>query len=256
MAPILARTWVVLLAVALLSGVEPRDIWAAEPPAANAPLEVCLVSGSLEYKSDESLADFESWASARYDIRFTRAFRHTDDDLPGLEHLATCDVMLLFTRRLTISGDQLRKVKDYCQSGRPIVGVRTASHAFQNWLDLDREILGGNYKGHYGEGPQCEIHLTEAGGKHPILKGVDLSPSPGSLYKNTGLADDVEVLLEGSIPEHKEPIAWTRKYKDGRLFYTSLGHPGDFESDAFKEMLTNALYWTAGQTPRPKEKKK
>ena len=84
----------------------------------------------------------------------SRAFIEGKDEehLPGLENLADCDVMLLFTRRLKLSGEQLERIKDYCLSGKPIVGVRTASHAIQSWLDLDKEVLGGNYHGHYGEG--------------------------------------------------------------------------------------------------------
>jgi type 1 glutamine amidotransferase len=55
------------------------------------------------------------------------------------------------------------------------------------------------------------------------------------------------VLLNGSIPEHAEPIAWTRKYKGARIFYTSLGHPQDFTEPSFQTMLANALFWTAGR---------
>src|SRR5262249_40928741 len=114
-------------------------------------LKVCLVSGSVEYESDRSLATFQEFLEKNYPVQCSRAFRKSDDDLPGLENLGTCDVMLLFTRRLTIKGEQLERVKKYCTSGRPIVAVRTASHAFQNWLALDKEVLGGDYQNHYGE---------------------------------------------------------------------------------------------------------
>src|SRR5439155_3477066 len=72
-------------------------------------LTVCLVSGSLEYKSDESLAAFQEYLEKHYNVRCSRAFRKSDDDLPGLESLDHCDVMLLFTRRLTIKGEQLER---------------------------------------------------------------------------------------------------------------------------------------------------
>jgi putative membrane-bound dehydrogenase-like protein len=226
-------------------------------PATGSPgkvLSVCLVSGSLEYHSDESLSAFQDYLEKHYPVRCTRAFRKTDDDLPGLENLDTCDVMLLFTRRLTISGAQLERVKKYCRSGKPIVAVRTASHAFQNWLALDREVLGGNYHNHYGAGPSCRIEIVRKAAGHPVLKGFRPYASVASLYKNTGLARDDEVLLTGSIPGHTEPIAWTRSYKGGRIFYTSLGHPRDFANESFRRLLVNALYWTTGRTP-PEEKK-
>jgi putative membrane-bound dehydrogenase-like protein len=209
-----------------------------------AALKVCLVSGSLEYKSDESLTAFQKYLEKHYDIQCMRAFRKTDDDLPGLENLQTCDVMLLFTRRLTISGSQLERIKKYCQSGKPIVAVRTASHAFQNWLALDKEVLGGNYQGHFGIDRLTQVQIANRAKDHPVLAGVKPFSTIASLYKNQGIAGDVEVLLNGSMPGHTEPVAWTRLNKGGRLFYTSLGHPDDFKNENFRRLLVNALFWT------------
>jgi putative membrane-bound dehydrogenase-like protein len=211
-------------------------------------LKVCLVSGSLEYKSDESLAAFQKYVEAHYPVKCSRAFRKTDDDLPGLENLDTCDVMLLFTRRLTISREQLARVQRYCRAGKPIVAVRTASHAFQNWLAFDKEILGGNYHNHYGAGPVTQVEIAP-GDNHPILVGVRPFSSAGSLYKNTGLSADVRILLDGRIPGHTEPIAWTRIPNGGRVFYTSLGHSDDFKNPNFQRLLVNALFWTTNRQP-------
>jgi type 1 glutamine amidotransferase len=207
-------------------------------------IKVCLVSGSAEYKSDETLPILQKHLEKNFGVECSRAFRKTDNDVPGLENLDACDVMVLFTRRLTIEGEQLERVKTYCLSGKPVVALRTASHAFQNWLVLDKEVLGGNYKGHYAEGPLCKVSIVEKNGAHPLLQGVKPFESKGSLYKNTGLASDVTVLLEGAIPDHSEPIAWTREHKGGRIFYTSLGHPADFEEASFLRLLANAVHWT------------
>ncbi len=214
------------------------------------PLKVCLVSGSLEYKSNESLAGFQKYLEANYPAKCSRAFIEGKDEehLSGLENLADCDVMLLFTRRLKLSGEQLDRIKSYCQSGKPLVGVRTASHAIQTWLDLDKEVLGGNYRGHYKEGPETEIEIVESAKDHPLLAGVRPFRSVGSLYKNAGVASDCQVLMTGKIPEATEPITWTREYKGGRVFYTSLGHPQDFTEESFRRLLANALFWAAGRS--------
>lgn len=212
--------------------------------APKAPLKVCLVSGALEYESDASLMALQKHLEEHYNVRCSRAFRKADDDVPGLDNLETCDVMLLFARRLTIKGEQLDRVKKYCLAGKPIVGIRTASHAFQNWLVLDKEVLGGNYQGHYNEGPLCDVKAADKASTHAILKGFTPFKSAGSLYKNKGLADDAQVLLTGAIPEHEEPLAWVRTYKGGRIFYTSLGHPKDFAEPSFQRLLVNALFWT------------
>lgn len=221
-----------------------------EEPKPAKPLRVCLVSGSLEYESDASLTAFQKLLEDTYGVKCSRAFRRKDDDLPGLEALDDCDVMILFTRRLTIDGEQLERVKKYVAAGKPIVGVRTASHAFQKWPALDKEVLGGNYKGHFGKNVAAEVKIVGAAKDHPVLRGVKPFASAGSLYKNTGLADDVTVLLTGTIPGHTEPVAWTRQ-KAGRVFYTSLGHQKDFSDENFLRLLINGVFWAAGREVPP-----
>ncbi len=221
----------------------------AADDSASPPLKICMLSGSLEYESDKSLPLLIDYLQEHYSVDCTLLKRKAKDDLPGLNALDSCDVMLLFTRRMTIDGEQLKKVKEYCLSGNPIVGIRTASHAFQNWLELDKLILGGNYQGHYGSGPVMEMRINKAAQHHPILKGIEPFTSVGSLYKNTPPASDVCILLTGSIPEHNEPIAWTRVFNGGRIFYTSLGHQEDFKNENFLRLVSNALYWVSGREP-------
>ncbi len=224
--------------------------WARADEAA--PLKVCLVSGSLEYNSNESLAEFQTYLESHYNAKCTRAFIEGEDEtrLPGLEQLDDCDVMLLFTRRLKLTGDDLRRIKEYCQSGRPVVGVRTASHAIQSWLELDQEVLGGNYKGHYKNDLTTEVSLVEAEKDNPLLAGVTPFVSVGSLYKNKGIAADCQVLMTGTSPESTEPITWTRTQNGGRVFYTSLGHVQDFQEESFRRLLANGLFWAAGRGPQ------
>ncbi len=239
-----------LLSVLILSCCLPPS--AAEEEQ-NKPLQVCLVSGSLEYASDTSLAILQKYLEKNYRVECSRAFRKTDSDLPGLENLESCDVMVLFTRRLTIDGEQLEQVKKYCLGGKPIVGIRTASHAFQKWLAFDKEVLGGNYQGHFGAGILVNVQLSAAAKGHPILEGVKPFKSAGSLYKNTGLSKDVTVLLNGVIPDKSEPVAWTRPYKGGRIFYTSLGHQKDFEDENFLRLVGNAVFWTSQRRPEKRQ---
>ncbi len=255
MLPPTSRRAVLLAAVALalFPGIAPFPCIALFPCIARAaepaPLKVCLVSGSLEYKSNESLAGFQKYLEANYPVQCSRAFLVGDDikHLPGLENLDDCDVMLLFTRRLELSGDDLARIKKYCLSGRPIVGVRTASHAIQSWLELDKQILGGNYQGHHGNDLETQVAIVDAAKNHPVLAGVTPFRTRGSLYKNQGIAEDVTLLMTGSNPDTTEPITWTRQANGGRVVYTSLGHPDDFHEPGFKRLLVNALFWAAGR---------
>jgi hypothetical protein len=213
------------------------------------PLKLCMVSGSEEYKSNESLAAFQELVEKKFPIRCSRSFWKSKTELPGLDALATCDVMLLFTKRLEPPSDQLELIKKYCLAGRPIVGLRTASHAFQKWLEFDHLTLGGDYHSHYGSGQATKVAIASGASDHPILKGIEAFESTSKLYKNPHIAEDTKLLLTGTIPEHTEPVAWTRKNHGGRVFYTSLGGPDDFQKKVFQTLLVNAIFWTAKRKP-------
>ncbi|WP_010586526.1 ThuA domain-containing protein [Schlesneria paludicola] len=210
------------------------------------PLKVCFLSGCPTYHSEKILPDFQTFLEKNYNVTTTRLVRVADDDLPGLEQLEDCDVAFVFFKRMKLKGEQLERFQKYVTSGRPLVGVRTASHAVQTWLEFDRQILGGNYQNHHANGPVTNIDIAGNAATHPILAGVKLTAAPESLYKNSDHAADIQVLLNGTIPgQPTEPLAWTRTHHGGRLFYTSLGGEETFQETDFRRMLANALFWTA-----------
>lgn len=241
-------------AVGLAVAADKPPAPAATPAAKAAPLKVCLISASAEYKSDEVLAAFQASLEKDFNASCTRIFgADKGDTLPNLDAIKTCDVMLVFARRVKLPPDQLAIVKAYFDAGRPLVGVRTASHAFQTWLEFDKEVLGGSYNNHYGKGPIQKVAIVEKAKDHPLLKGFAAYETPASLYKNPTVAADATILLEGSIPDKPtEPVAWTRLHKGGRIFYTSLGAPEDFANAGFKQMIVNALFWTCKRDVEPK----
>jgi type 1 glutamine amidotransferase len=240
----IAMTRFALLASLLILGLLSAAPHAGEKKK---PLRVCFISGSTEYESDKTLPILKKYFESKHPSMCTLVSAKSQKDLPGLENLDKCDVAVLFTRRLELQGDQLERIKKYCTSGKPLVGIRTASHGIQTWLELDKEVFGGNYMNHYKEGPLCQVQQAPGKILRPLLEGVKPFESKGSLYKNTGHAKDINVLLTGTIPDHTEPIAWTRTYKGGRIFYTSLGHQKDFEEESFLRLMSNAIVWAAGR---------
>jgi len=239
-------------------------------------LKIVLVSGSNEYFSALSLARLKKHLEENYkktqctilQARGKLSEKDEYSDLPGLEALNDCDVALFFTRRLTIDGEQLERVKSYVNSGRPLVALRTTSHGFQNWLEFDRLVLGGNYQGHYPgnpersaigvngnrfpegqpEGPTLEVRINRNAKNHPILNGIGDFRSKYSLYKTSPVAPDVELLMTGTIPGEKpEPLAWTRIHKGARICYIALGGLQDFENPTFLRLVANALFWAGGR---------
>src|SRR4051812_28307919 len=90
-----------------------------------APLRVVFISGSAEYESDKTMPILKKYLESKYPSLIT-IISAKGDELPGLEALDKCDVVVLFTRRLKLQGEQLEQFKKYAQSGKPIVGIRTA----------------------------------------------------------------------------------------------------------------------------------
>jgi len=223
-------------------------LFVAAVQAANPPT-VVLVSGEDEYHSAETLPAFAKFLQTNCHFKTVYLERKPKPDtIPGLEALERADLLILFARRMTLPDEQLKAFQKYFESGRPIIGLRTASHAFQNWLMFDHQVLGGNYQNHYGKDLTPQVQINPAANGHPILHGVpEKFTSAGSLYRNTPLQSNAVLLLTGAIPDHTEPVAWTHDYKGARVFYTSLGHPDDFHDPAFRTLLVNSIYWALKQ---------
>jgi type 1 glutamine amidotransferase len=212
------------------------------------PLNVVMFSGSTEYKSEESLAAFKKLLEEKHNCKCTlNVVPEKGDKFPGIEGLETADVAIFFTRRVKLNDEQLAKVKKYVASGKSVVGIRTASHGFQTWLEFDSQILGGSYNNHYGKDEHADLTPDPRAKDHPLLKNVPAFTTPGKLYKNPKLAEDVTLLITAKTATVTEPAAWSRDPKPGergRVFYTSLGVPKDFENPHFQQLLVNAVQWT------------
>ena len=213
-----------------------------------AALKIHIISGAKEYQSEASMKSFSVWMEKHYDVKFTASWGHDGiEKLPNLEALADADVMFVFARRMKLVEPQMKMIRAHWAAGKPIVGVRTASHAFQKADNeiFDRQVMGGNYLGHFSDEPVKVTHLVK---DHPVLRGAKVFPS-GKLYKAGPLAKGTTVLQQGDIGTDKQMVTWVNTWKGGRTFYTSLGIPEDFENKDFKQMLANAIYWTAKRKP-------
>ncbi len=224
------------------------------------PSKVVFVIGEEEYNTAETLARFAKDELNKRGLRcdFVLAGDKADKNgFPGIEKLRDADLMILSVRRRIPPPEQLAIVHEYLESGRPLVGIRTASHAFalpdkpDGWPLFDKEVLGGDYRLHYDnspeKGPMTVVTRVAESAKHPILNDVAAEfTSKGSLYRNKTLAKTTTPLLRGRVgPDghENEFVAWTNTYKGGRVFYTSLGYKEDFENSSFRRLLLNGILW-------------
>ena len=161
-----------------------------EPPAGMAKgKNIVLISGDEEYRSEESLPQLAKILSTLHGFRCTVLFAidrkdgsinpEQVDNIPGLEALDSADLMVILTRFRDLPDDQMKHIVDYVEAGKPIVGLRTATHAFQlkrsgtfagySWNAADggfgRRVLGETWIRHHGEhGKQSTRCVVEPDG--------------------------------------------------------------------------------------------
>ncbi len=177
---------------------------------------------------------------------------------PGLEVLSKADLLVVFSRRVALQDQQLETIKAYLGKGKPLIGIRTANHAFTlqgpdvpkagyaTWEGFVSEILGCKNRGYGPTELGTDVIPQQNLIKHPILKGIDPDGwhSTGNLYLVSPLLDSGSVvLLTGRAGDRLEPIAWTRMANKSRVFYTSLGYPDDFQNMQFRKLLINGIRW-------------
>jgi hypothetical protein len=161
---------------------------------------IVLVSGDEEYRSEESLPQLGKILAKRHGFKCTVLFAIDPKDgtinplvtnnIPGLEALDDADLLILFTRFRDLPDEQMRHVVQYVESGRPIIGLRTATHAFAikgqtpyakyTWNSklwdggFGRQVLGETWVSHHGQhGKQSTRGLIATGEEaHPILRGI------------------------------------------------------------------------------------
>jgi nicotinamidase-related amidase/type 1 glutamine amidotransferase len=223
---------------------------------------LAIVMAESEYQTNRTLPEFaHKHLGKSFRVSQVFASETNANDIPGIEVLKDADIALISVRRRALPIEQMEIVRKYVASGKPLVGIRTASHSFSlhgkkppegcaTWESFDADVFGGHYTNHYGAELNLAVKTADGASKHPILNGVAVAElgGAGSLYKVSPLGKTTTTLLIGSITDKPaEPILWINTTKaGGRVAYTSLGHPDHFKQPAFNRLLRNSLQWTAG----------
>jgi nicotinamidase-related amidase len=190
--------------------------------------------------------------------------------LPNMQALAHADLVVLFARRRALPEAQMQQLKAYLAQKKPLIAIRTSSHAFAlrgaetpegyaQWPAFDNEVLGCDYKGYpHGE---TRTHVVPGARKHPIMHGIKgpfqiretmyrsspLGPSCQVLMLGqsvSGAGDDRRFHINPDKPEPPQPVAWTNDYRGARIFSTSMGSDqAAFTQNWYRQMLINAIFW-------------
>lgn len=278
---------------------DPR--WLVYPAAApdSAPgrsAHVVFVAAEQEYRAEQALPMLARLLSARHGFHCTVLFALKDGkvdptqktrpedpamfhDIPGLEHLERADLLVLFTRFVTLRDADLAHLDRYLDSGKPLIGIRTANHGFHgNWtyrvggkpVRFGDDVLGGTFRGHHG-GWHSEATrgiVVDANRDHPVLRGVRDVFGPTDVYRTypegKALPEGCTPLLLGqplrtlardaepNTDKEPLPIAWTKSWtgnrgKAARVFHVTMGSARDFECADLRRLFVNAALWCLGR---------
>jgi type 1 glutamine amidotransferase len=252
---------------------------AEKKPAEKKP-HVVFVTGDCEYRSEITMPMLAKILEAKHGMKCTVCYSRDDKgklapkyrkNIKGLEALKTADLAVIFIRFRELPEDQLKRILDYVKSGKPLVGLRTSTHAFaygkapnSKWNDaFGREVFGQKWITHHGHDSSTRVTVKKK--EHPICRGVAPSFHCRSwLYQVTPLHPDCVELLQGEAIKGEKadgktfgkinPVAWTKVTRKQRVFFTTLGHPKDFEVESVRRLLINGIYWALGNAKKIPER--
>ena len=138
--------------------------------------------------------------------------------------LADADLMIIGTRFRTPEADQAKHVADFLKAGKPVIGIRTATHAFKgsgnfdglSFNDFGLKVLGETWVNHHGkhkkEGARGVIESAQS--SHPILRGVKDVFGPSDVYSVTHLTPSDTILMRGAVTESLDPSSPEWPFRD------------------------------------------
>lgn len=222
---------------------------------------IVLISGDDEYRSEEALPQLAKILTTRHGFRCTVLFSQDDDgtinpeqhhNQPGLEALDTADLAILGLRFRDWPDEQMAHFVNYVDSGKPIIGLRTSTHAFDikdenrkyhkyTWTSkvagyeqgFGRQVLGETWINHHGHhGKQSTRGIVVKGQEsNPLLRGIHEGDvwGPTDVYGvRLPLPADCQPILLGQVVDGMSPndppatdgkkndpmlpIAWTNSY--------------------------------------------
>ena len=257
---------------------------------------IVFISGDEEYRSEEGLPMLAKILSQRHGFKCTVLFPINPDDgtidpnnqtnVVGLKALASADLVVMLLRFREFPDDQMKYFVDYFNAGKPIIALRTSTHAFAysrnkqspyaqfDWQSkvwpggFGQHVLGDTWVNHHGNhgSESTRAVFNPALASSPLLRGVDDIWGPTDVYGIIHLPADASILAHGQVlagmkPSDKGvegpknnpmmPLIWTREYhndsgKVNRILCTTMGAAPDLQSEGLRRLLVNASYWAVG----------
>ena len=204
-------------------------------------------------------------------------------NVPGFQLLADADLVVCAFRFRELPDADMQRLADYLQAGKPIISLRTATHAFAysrnpkspfakwGWNSKEwpggfgQQVLGETWINHHGDhGKESTRGLLDGSSvKHPVLRGVGSVWGPTDVYGVVHLQPADTVLMHGltlsgmkpdDAPNYAKPLMpliWLREYRwdNGKVtkaLTSTFGAAVDFQDENFRRLMVNAAFWLTG----------
>lgn len=283
-----------VIAAAMAQSATAADTLVFEPAGTTTDAKhIVLVAGDEEYRSEETMPMLAKILSRKHGFRCTVVFSFGPDGadyidpnnqagLRGLQALESADLMLIGTRFRKPVEQEAQYITNFLNAGKPVIGIRTATHAFNGagkfgdsigFGEWGRKILGEQWVSHHGahkrQGARGVIETQRA--HHPILNSVRDVFGPSDVYGVIHLTPDDDILMRGAVTESldpesnaiagkkndpMQPLAWLHTYtspdgqRTGKSFCTTMGASVDFVNEDLRRMIVNAAcYLTDREVP-------
>lgn len=212
------------LACAILGSSEPEWLTFPGGSGPGKGKHIVFLAGDEEYRSEEGLPQLAKILSQRHGFKCTVLFSlnskgeidpNTQTHQPGLENLKSADLCIMLLRFRNWPDTQMKHFVDYFESGKPIIALRTSTHAFNypadsqsaysrfGWQSKEwpggfgKQVLGENWVTHWGNhGSQATRGVVVA--QHPILNGVKELFGDSDVYEAAPPSDSL-VLVRGQV---------------------------------------------------------
>ncbi len=252
---------------------------------------IVLIAGDDEYRSEESLPMLGKILARHHGFRCTVLFPIDPTDgtikpdfqtnIPGMDQIDSADLIIMGLRFRNLPDQDMKHFVDHVDAGKPIIGLRTSTHAFQipqaakyatysynsnQWPGgFGQQVLGDTWISHHGNHKQQSTRgvINEKYEDLPILNGVKDVWGPTDVYGIRNLPSTANVLLFGSVLDGMKPtdqpvagkqndpmmpLAWTKDFdsksgKKSRIFCTTMGSSTDFECEDLRRLIVNASFW-------------
>jgi type 1 glutamine amidotransferase len=173
------------------------------------------------------------------------------DALADRERLARLSLIVPIWTMGTIEEAPLRSLLAAVEGGVGLAGFHGGmADSFREAADY-QFMVGGQFVAHPDGIKDYDVHIVDP--EHPLTRGLEdftvhseqyymhVDPS-NHVLATTTFAPQTAPWVTGTVM----PVAWTRRWGDGRVFYSSIGHaPEELDVPQARELLRRGLVWAA-----------